>query len=121
MEHKEKRELEKEVEAIAVEVLNQTHSYAVEVENVIIHSELGNAPTNYTGVYASISFHASGVTQQIQNLFAERGLHHVETATHVVPNPDMDSDIEEVSIDELHDAAETDVELVVELDDRLLN
>lgn len=83
---------------------------------VSVHWDLQNARTEHTGIYACVFVHTPSVTRGEQNALREQGLHFVEQAAHITENPDMDDDIENIPRDELSDAAETDTELVLELE-----
>ena len=83
--------------------------------NVTIHRSLENAETRASGVYASIFVHESSFTREEQMQIEDMGFLFVENYSHVVANPDMYDDIDEVAVDDLSDAAEVETELIVEL------
>lgn len=105
-----RKRIEKEVASVINEVFRQG-------AQVSVHWDLQNAKTEHTGVYVSAFVHTPSVTRDERRALREHGLHLVEQAAHVTENPDMDDNIQQVPRDELSDAAETDTELVLELEE----
>lgn len=106
---KNRQKLERQVTTVVNNVFQQD-------AQVSIHWDLQNARTEHTGTYVSVFVHTPSVTREAQNALREQGLHFVEQAAHITENPNMDDDIENIPRDELSDAAETDTELVLELE-----
>lgn len=94
-------------------VVNETFNQGTSVS---VHWNLENAETEHTGIYVSAFIHNDGVTRSERQNLEDAGLHLVEQAAHIVENPGMSDSVTNVPRDELSDAAETDTELVLELD-----
>lgn len=107
---------QKNREALGKEVAAVINNVFQQGTQVSVHWDLQNAETEHTGVYVSAFVHTASVTRGERRALRERGLHLVEQAAHVTENPDMEDTVEEVPVDELDDAAETDTELVLELE-----
>lgn len=88
---------------------------------IVIHWDLANAQDEHSGVYASAIIHESSVTRSEESELASGGLYLVEQAAHITENPDMDDSLTEIPRDELSDAAETDMELVLELEQSFID
>lgn len=112
---RENREaIEKEISAIVNDVFQQG-------TNVILHWNLANAQDKHSGVYASAIVHTASITRSEESDLESSGLHLVEQAAHITENPDMDDSLTEIPREELSDAAETDMELVLELESSFID
>ena len=103
----------KQVAKVINEIFNQG-------TDVSVHWNLQNARTEHTGVYVSAFVQTSSVTREERRALREYGLHLVEQASHITENPYMDDNIQEIPRENLSDAAETDTELVLELDEEFI-
>lgn len=109
---RDRQRLEETVTNLARRVFNNVH-------DVSVHSRLSNAETRHSGVYASIILRESVTRSEREQLEAD-GIYVVENAPHVIQNPDMDEDVDHVSVRDLPDAADVETELVVELSEDLV-
>lgn len=114
MEIQRNRENREKLGKQVASVINEVFQQGTEVS---VHWDLQNAETEHTGVYVSAFVHTASVTRGERRVLREHGLHLVEQAAHVTENPNMDENIQQVPRDELSDAAETDTELVLELEE----
>lgn len=87
--------------------------------NVSVHWNL-SVESEYTGTYVSAFITTSSVVRSERRELKDNGLHLVEQAAHITENSNMDDSIEEIPREELDDAAETDTELVLELDEEFV-
>jgi len=94
-------------------VVNDVFGQGTEVH---VHWNLANADNEHSGVFASAFVHTASITRNERGALEEAGLHLVEQAAHITENPDMDDTIVEVPLEKLSDAAETDMELILELE-----
>lgn len=114
----ESRENRETIEQAVAEIINDVFTQGTQVH---MHWSLEHADEQHTGMYVSAFIHTASVTRTEREALADNGLHLVEQAAHVTKNPDMDDTIVEVPIEKLSDAAETDMELVLELDGSFLS
>lgn len=118
MDTKTRKQIESKLRNDAREVIQKSTGRKVNITGVSFREKQTGAPADTTGPYASVVFRGVGVTQEELEMFEKRGLNHIETATHVSPNPAISDETETIDIDDLSDAAETDIELVFELDEQ---
>lgn len=111
------RENKQAIEQAIASVINDVFRQGAEVH---LHGSLEHADDKHTGVYASAFIHESSVTRSEQTQLESEGLPLVEQAAHITENPAMDDSISEIPREELSDAAETDTELILELDEDFL-
>jgi hypothetical protein len=109
----QKVELEKHLAATINEVFNCG-------AKVSVFNHLSGAKPEHSGIFATADFGHSSVTRDEINALENNGIYWVEHAPHIVQNPDMDSNIENIDIDHLQDAAETRTELIVEFDSEVI-
>jgi hypothetical protein len=112
------RDNKQEIEQAIAAIVNDVFRQGAEVH---LHGDLQHADDQHTGVYASAFIHESSVTRTEQSQLENKGIYLVEQAAHITENPEMDDSLAEIPRDELADAAETDTELVLELDQRFID
>jgi len=111
-----RQSIEKDISSIVSQIFDR------DIGNIHVVGELKNAPTRYTGIYASIIINHSSITWSEIEQLQSNGIYFVENAGHVTKNPSIDKNsIKSIQVDDLKDAAEIESELIVELSEPIVN